>query len=209
MSTPVKTRPERYRDRSQAIAYHASTGQGRPNLSQRLELAAVRRALAAAEGGSTALDAPCGTGRIDALLRERFDRVTGLDSSAPMLSVYLQDEHRSAGVCGDIFNLPFDDEAFDWTICHRYFHHLHSHPERASLLASLRRVSRCGVIFYAWVNTPLVRRKASMRASIPASEVNRAVFDSGLVVKNTFPCAGPFSVKRLVLCTCPVKTTHR
>lgn len=200
MSQTIKTRPDRYRARDQALAYHASTNtSGRPSLSQRLELAAVQRALADT-GGESVLDVPCGTGRIDALLRERFDAVVGADSSMPMLSVYGAEADTRYGCCADIFNLPFADGSFDWVICHRYLHHLHRHDERVAALASLRRVCRRGVVFYAWINTLFARRRGSMRASMPRSRLDAAITGAGLTMRDVYPCAGPFSVKTVVVC---------
>ena len=200
MTEPLKTRPDRYRARDQALAYHASTNAGgRLSLSQRLELSAVRRALAATSGG-TVLDVPCGTGRIDDLLRERFATVVGADSSVPMLSVY-DDPPARLGCCADIFILPFDDAGFDWVVCHRFFHHLHNDGERIAALASLRRVCRRGVVFYAWLNTPFARRRGSMRASISRARLNEAIGAAGLRLQTVHTCAGPFSVKAVVVCT--------
>lgn len=202
MKKTVKTRPERYLRREQALAYHASTNAGaHPSLSQRLELRAVRHAIADAGGGSSVLDAPCGTGRLDPILRGHFDAVVGVDSSAAMLSVYRDQAPARAGCCCDIFALPFDDNAFDWVVCHRYFHHLHSHEERVALLSGLRRVCRVGVVFYAWIDTPLARRKSSMRASITKADALRAIGESGLALARLRPCAGPFSVKAMLVCT--------
>ncbi len=200
MPQTVKTRPDRYRARAHALAYHASThASGRPSLSQRLELATVRRALAGTVGDSV-LDVPCGTGRIDALLRERFDEVVGADSSVPMLTVYGAQADTRSGCCADIFNLPFDDASFDWVVCHRYLHHLRRHDERVAALASLRRVCRRGVVFYAWINTLLARRRGSMRASMPRARLDAAVAGAGLRVRDVHSCAGPFSVKTVVVC---------
>ncbi len=201
MNQPIKTRPERYRAREQALAYHASAhGNGRPGISQRLELAAVRRALAAT-AGDTVLDVPCGTGRIDELLRERFDEIVGADSSVPMLSVYNDGNVSRRSCCADIFHLPFDDASFDWVICHRYFHHLKNEADRAAVLASLRRVCRQGVVFYAWLNTTFARRRGSMRTSISRGRVEAAVDAAGMRIRSMHRCAGPFSVKTIVVCT--------
>jgi ubiquinone/menaquinone biosynthesis C-methylase UbiE len=201
VNKPVKTRPDRYLAQEQALAYHARTNaDGRPTLSQRLELRAVRHALAQATPGNSVLDAPCGTGRIDMELRQRFANVTGIDSSTSMLSVYQRALPERAGCCSDIFHLPFEDGGFDWVVCHRYFHHLHSHRERVELLTSLARVSRFGVVFYAWLDTVFTKRRSSMRASIPRTEVLRAIEDSGLVLQHIHRCAGPFSVKALLVC---------
>lgn len=197
----VATRPDRYRARDQALAYHASTGdEGRRSLSQRLELKAVRRALVATGGGHSVLDVPCGTGRIDGLLRAHFDEVVGIDSSVPMLSVYRDRLPGRQGCCADIFALPFADESFDWVVCHRYLHHLHHDEERRRALASLRRVCRQGVVVYAWVNTPLVRRRGTMRTSVPAERLHRVIAEAGLRVDSVHACAGPFSVKSIFVC---------
>ncbi len=198
MPKTVKVRPDRYTRKEQALAYHASTGaSGRKRLSQRLELSAVARALDTTDGARV-LDVPCGTGRIDPLLRGRFAEVYGVDSSVPMLSVLRQSVKSARACCGDIFQLPFDDDAFDWVVCHRYLHHLHSREDRVRALSSLARIARRGVICYAWIDTPLLRRRSSMRASISRHEADRAAAAAGLTVDRVFRCSGPFSVKAIL-----------
>ncbi len=198
MPKTVKVRPDRYTRQEQALAYHASTGAGgRRRLSQRLELAAVERALVGTGGGSI-LDVPCGTGRIDPLLRAHFAEVFGVDSSVPMLSVLSRSVKSARVACGDIFQLPFDDDSFDWVVCHRYLHHLHSREDRVRSLSSLARIARRGVICYAWIDTPLLRRRSSMRASISRREAEESAADAGLVVERIHRCSGPFSVKAIM-----------
>jgi ubiquinone/menaquinone biosynthesis C-methylase UbiE len=202
LNNAVKTRPDRYRDNDYAVAYHRSTNANKKlRLSQRLEIDALSKALQHTQNATQAIDVPCGTGRIDNLLRQSFESVVGLDSSVPMLSVYRQsDDHRLAG-CADIFNLPFDDNAFDWAICHRYFHHLQTDAERVAVLSSLSRVARRGVIFYLWLNTPLASRKSMMRCSISEQTLRNCVDEAGLTMLARYNCGWPFSVKSIVVCS--------
>jgi len=198
----VKTRPDRYRDNDYAIAYHRSTNTGkRLRLSQRLELDALEKALEHSRGAQSVLDVPCGTGRIHRALSQRFDTVVGLDSSVPMLSVYRQNDSQSLAGCADIFALPFDDNHFDWVVSHRYFHHLHSDDDRVAVLKSLSRVARHGLIFYLWLDTPLVKRKASMRTSIPVASLCQCLAGAGLRLEARYNCGWPFTVKSIVVCT--------
>ncbi len=74
-----------------AVAYERRirSARGLRRLYQRLESRAVERALGHVAGDSV-LDCPCGTGRLDPLLRARFRDVVGVDRSAAMLAIYRQ-----------------------------------------------------------------------------------------------------------------------
>jgi ubiquinone/menaquinone biosynthesis C-methylase UbiE len=98
-------------------------------------------------GDSRILDAGCGTGEISSRLASLFAdaHVTGVDiidahlelarSRYATLAPRLAFEHRS------IFELGFQDDAFDLTVCRHVLHSI-PHPDRA--IAELTRVTRPG-----------------------------------------------------------------
>ncbi len=79
-----------------------------------------------------ALDAPCGEGRMGALLGELGFQPVGLDYSPAMLDL------AGGGIRARIQALPFRDGAFPLVLCHRFLHHL---PPRAQEEA-LRELAR-------------------------------------------------------------------
>lgn len=166
-------------------------------LSRWLELSALRRALRGA--GGSVLDAPCGTGRVDALLRERFAVVTGLDRSADMLGVYLAADPRRRALCADLFDAPLPDRGFDWVVCHRLFHHLQDDAARLALLGSLRRLARDGIALYLWLDGPLNRRRRSWRRSISPAQFRALAARAGLEIVRVHRCAWPFQPKAVAV----------
>jgi len=71
--------------------------------------------LAAITPGTRALDLCCGTGDIALALAQRGAEVTGLDFSAPMLSVAIERKRPddTLFIQGDAMNVPFPDNSFD------------------------------------------------------------------------------------------------
>ena len=160
----------------------------------------MRRALAQTQGAS-ALDVPCGTGRIHKLLTERFPHVVSLDSAEAMLAVHRSSVGPGLLCCGDAFRLPFPAECFDWVVCYRLFHHMGSGEERVALLKEVARVGRRGIVFTAWVDTPLNRRRHSRRYSLLRDELASSVTESGLSMRALYFSLWPFQPKCVVLCT--------
>jgi len=189
-------------DRPAAADAYDARVRGRHRLSGRLELRMVRRGLRDATGESV-LDCPCGTGRLDALLRERFTDVTGVDGAQAMLDVYLRGDPRRKGQVADVFDLPFADDAFDWAVCHRLFHHLKDDDERERLLRSLARVARHGFSLYCWLAVPFSRRGRTPgrgRQTIRAAQLEALAARAGLRVDRIHYAAWPFSPKAMAVC---------
>jgi ubiquinone/menaquinone biosynthesis C-methylase UbiE len=137
----------RYRDAAVAGAYDSwryETPRGRRR--NRRDLAAIGRALDAAEkrGGPvrSALDLPCGTGRLAPFLGERAIRASGADVSMEML----RESFRKLGKKFPIFQcsadaIPLGDGAVDAVFAIRFLFHL-DRSGRAAVLAEMARVSR-------------------------------------------------------------------
>jgi len=157
---------------------------------QRLESRAVERALGHA-AGDRVLDCPCGTGRLDPLLRARFREVVGVDRSEAMLAIYRQGDRARVGERGDAFQLSWADGAFDWVVSHRMFHHMRSDERRVALLRSFARVARRGVIVYAFVETPLRRG----RKALTFEHTRRLLGEAGLELEAAYYAAWPLQPK--------------
>jgi len=177
----------------EAYGSRIDAARGVRRLYRQLELRAVERALAHADGESV-LDCPCGTGRLDALLRSRFERVVGVDRSGVVLDVYRRGDPRRWGRRGDAFALPWRDGSFDWVVSHRFLHHVTSDERRLALLRSLARVARRGIIVYALVETPL-RRGWLGAKTIPFALAHTLIRTAGLELQAAYFAAWPFHPK--------------
>jgi ubiquinone/menaquinone biosynthesis C-methylase UbiE len=167
---------------------------GRRRVFRWLEARAVARALAHAHGASV-LDCPCGTGRLDPLLRARFGRVVGVDRSPAMLEVYRRGHPERCAEQADAFALPFADAAFDWVVSHRLFHHLRTDEKRLALLRSLARVAREGIVLYAWLDAPLDPRGRVRHKAISRAHAERLLAEAGLALEAVHYAAWPFQPK--------------
>lgn len=153
--------------------------------------------------GSKILDCPCGTGRIDPILREKFSDILGMDTAQPMLDVYQTDHPERKSQTGNIFELPFEDNTFDWTLCHRLLHHFKTDEERTALLQSIARVSKNGFTFYCWLDTPFSKRGKSSsegRQSIPREQLMAILGKMSCEVTGMYYACWPFSPKVMVVC---------
>ncbi len=169
------------------------SARGLRRLYRWLESLAFARALGHAEG-QRVLDCPCGTGRLDPLLRARFREVVGVDRSEAMLGVYRRGDPARVGETGDAFQLRHADGAFDWVVSHRLFHHMRSDARRLALLRSLARVARRGLIVYAFVETP-IRRGRLGRKAIPLERARRLLAEAGLELEAAHYAAWPLQPK--------------
>lgn len=140
-----------YRDEKVASTYEEKRFSGIfGRLRHIRDIAAIRRAFRfAASTGSpirTALDVPCGTGRVFQLFSQEGIKFVGADISQAMLlkAMHKPKSHieglLSLLVC-DAEWLPFKDDSFDAVICIRFMFHL---PREVQLriLKEARRVSR-------------------------------------------------------------------
>ncbi|MGK5627454.1 class I SAM-dependent methyltransferase [Streptomyces sp. URMC 123] len=111
--------------------------------------------LAGDVAGRRILDAGCGSGPLSAALRDRGAVVTGIDTSARMLSL----AKRRLGDDADVHqvdlrdHLPFDDGTFDVVVSSLVLHYL---EDWRPTLAESRRVLRPGGRLIASVDHPLV-----------------------------------------------------
>ncbi len=193
--------PERYRLLTSAEKYNAkiTNPKGTRRFSHWLEARALQRALTHVNGSSV-LDCPCGTGRIDSLLRSKFRKVVGLDSSEAMLKVYREGHPERAAQQGDAFALPFADGEFDWVVSHRLLHHFSNDEDRVRLLKSLARVATSGVVVYAWLDTPLNSRHHSRRQTLARDHLLPLLSRAGLTLERIYFAAWPFQPKAEIVC---------
>lgn len=138
--------------------------------------------------GSRGLDAGCGVGLQCLLFAEEVGpagHVTGLDISRDFLD-YGQEMVKKAGLSerisfkeGDVTNLPFDDDTFDWVWsadCVGY-----APREPVSLLKELARVVKPGgkVAIAAWSSEKLLPGYPRLEARLQATAAGLAPFVQG------------------------------
>jgi ubiquinone/menaquinone biosynthesis C-methylase UbiE len=192
-------RPDRYRDYDNALKYDKNIRSSIPGrrFSHWLEMRAFIRSLARIQGVQI-LDSPCGTGRIHGVLSGKFPTIISLDSSISMLIVHRHNNGSMDVCCGDIFDLSFPDKCFDWTVAYRIFHHFQQNKDLVSLLNSISRVSRQGVVFTAWIDTPLNKRRRSRRCSLPLGAIKEVISAANLYFANINYVFWPFQPKCVI-----------
>lgn len=139
------------------MTYAARTKYDRPGRAARYrarsprrdaeEWALLERCLAPLPVPESALDVPCGTGRIAAHLLERGIPVRGADLSPAMRR---ETEERLVGRPGFLGVVPIDLDAggtpeglaADLVVCFRFLHHLPGEADRSRVLANLGRLTR-------------------------------------------------------------------
>lgn len=191
----------KYQTQESAVSYQQKI-ESKRKISALLEENMVRRSLREVTGNRI-LDCPCGTGRIDHILRERFDDIQGVDYAQPMLDVYLANGLQRKAQQGSIFELPFADNAFDWTLCHRLFHHFKADKERIELLRSISRVSANGFTFYCWLDTPFSKRgrkSSAGRQSISKAKLIEIADKVPCEITGMYYACWPLSPKVMVVC---------
>ena len=141
------------------------------------DLDAIGRALdeAARRGHPvrTALDLPCGTGRLVPLFRERGIREFGADISFAMMSRARRKFGDQIRVLRcDAIAIPLADASVDAVFAIRFFFHL-DHPTRQEVLREMGRVSRRWLVLdfrhrynLRWVSWR-VRRRVGLMREIP------------------------------------------
>lgn len=113
--------------------------------------------------GRTVLEAGSGAGRFTEILLEAGARVISFDYSSAVEANWHSNGSRGELLLfqGDIYDIPFDDESFDFVFCYGVLQHTPD-PPRAfrALFAKLRRGGRLSVDCYmkvpypAWFSTP-------------------------------------------------------
>lgn len=147
MSASIYERAKaRYQDAAVAEGYDSwryETPRGRRR--NRRDLAAIGRALdeAARRGHPvrTALDIPCGTGRLSPLLCERRIAAAGADISLEMMRVARRKPGALALYQCNAEAIPHRDASLDGVFAIRFLFHLDA-AARGRVLAEMRRVSR-------------------------------------------------------------------
>lgn len=87
------------------------------------------------------LDAGCGEGYIDRLILDEIDNVqiVGLEYTEEAIEIAKSVNPQTEYINGDICQIPFEDDSFDYVICTEVLEHL-SEPKKA--LEELIRVSK-------------------------------------------------------------------
>jgi ubiquinone/menaquinone biosynthesis C-methylase UbiE len=139
---------ERFVTRQQAEHYRDRFKKGRRAWLNRLERSALREMGERINHIDLALDLPSGTGRLSGILAEFSNNVILADHSLAMLEVARE---QLSGLRFKYLSLDADkiglaDRSVDLIFCHRFLTHIFSTPQRARILAEIRRVTRRYVI---------------------------------------------------------------
>ena len=148
MSSQPRPKPRVY-DAQAAQAYAR-----RSPLRNAREGTLLRRALASLPEGLSALDTPCGTGRLRPLLGELGFRYVGCDLSREMLLL------AGEGLQADTARLPFREHSFDLVVSFRFLHHFAPETQE-TFLRELARVTADTLVvsfFHPWSVHALSRR---------------------------------------------------
>ena len=160
------------------------------DLSFALREPTMREAIRAVQfsPGSQGLDVGCGIGNITSLLAESISptgHVTGVDISSEMVA-YATDAAEKAGLSeqlsyreGDMNDLPFNDNSFDWTWsvdCVGY-----APVEPLPLIKEQMRVVKPGgrITFMAWSYQQLLPGYPTLEARLNATSAGIAPFTAG------------------------------
>ena len=96
------------------------------------------------------LDAGCGNGKNMTFIKPKVKEIQGFDSCQKFVSI-CKDKGLNV-ISGDVRDIPYPDEAFDYIICIAVIHHLKSHEERKKSVCELLRVLKPGgkLLFTCW-----------------------------------------------------------
>ena len=156
----------------------------------------------------TALDIPCGYGRLFPILKRVAPHVVESDYSEYMLENARRYHEASGSVAADyvqndVLNLQFKDRAFDLVLSVRLCHHIRDYEERLQYLREITRVSRCWVIFTYADSASLknrlreIRRRVSSKRpkwTLKAKEVKETAEAAGFEVVESIPLSRLFSL---------------
>ena len=134
------------------------------------------------------LDAPCGTGRLRAVLERRGMRYIGLDVSWPMLGEARRGDDTDL-VMGVVDRMPFRYDSFDVVVCCRLLHHLHDHDEAEAVVRELVRVAHRMVIVSFWDAASLHAWRARVGLRRPEGPRGRRALPKR-ALKRMFDAAG-------------------
>jgi ubiquinone/menaquinone biosynthesis C-methylase UbiE len=137
---------------------------------------------------SHGLDIGCGNGKITGLLAESIapgGRVTGVDISPDMVA-YARDSAEKASLIeqvsfrqGDMRNLPFDNDTFDWVWSMDCVGYVPIEP--LPLIEELVRVTKPGgrIALLAWSSQQLIPGHPALEAQLNATSAGIAPFSPG------------------------------
>ena len=104
-------------------------------------------------GVESVLDVGCGVGNFTYALRARGYTAVGLDLDHGVLNLSQKRYGAPLLVCGDVYRLPFCDEAFEYAVLRESAHHF----TLDRVLAELRRIVRGGLLIFDPNPTGIVR----------------------------------------------------
>ncbi len=211
-NAPVPAPPqfaERFIDRRQAEHYRDRFKTGRRARTDLLEKAVLRELGARIGHIRTALDLPCGTGRLSRTLLEFSDEVIIADSSSAMLEVAREDLADPRVKCQlmDAENISLANGSVDLVFCHRFLYHVFSKSRRTRMLGEIVRVTRRYVILsysppgflnrWRRFRRRLLRRSAPSDSQPSADQYREEIRAAGLRFLHTatlrhFPVTGSF-----------------
>lgn len=139
---------DRFRTREQVEQYRDRYTTGRRRRVHLKEVAALKRLLAGVGPVETALDLPCGSGRLSPLLAEVAGRIVMADTSSAMLKVAREDhpDLNAQYLLTHAERIDLESASVDVVFSHRLLHHVRDRALRAGMLGELVRVSRRYVI---------------------------------------------------------------
>ncbi|HON67910.1 MAG TPA: methyltransferase domain-containing protein [Phycisphaerae bacterium] len=156
---------ERFLDRKAVERYRDRYRTGRHARVNQMERAALRDMLGSLGRLTTALDLPCGTGRLGDLFAQIADRVILADSSQLMLEVAREDlgdgKYEYLQTHAEQIALPND--GVDVVFCHRLLNHIPDPAVRARIVQELARVSRRYVLLSCYPPGLRTRLKLTLR----------------------------------------------
>jgi ubiquinone/menaquinone biosynthesis C-methylase UbiE len=117
----------------------------------------------------SAVDVACGTGRVTAMLAERWPRVTGVDPSEAMLAVARTKNLSASFEHGAFDAIPLEDGAADIVTCALALTHV---VDLGAAVAELSRITRHGGAVVLSDIHPVLWRRARMRSSVVAMTVS-------------------------------------
>jgi SAM-dependent methyltransferase len=132
----------------------------------RKRVAFVRRLLT----DGSVLDVGCGTGILASRLADEGYRVTGADPSAGMLDHLRERDPRVQAVAASADQLPFEDGAFDLTMCVAVLHHIAEHDAVRRCLVEMVRVTKPGGRVLVWDHNPRNPYWKNLMARVPQDD---------------------------------------
>ena len=95
--------------------------------------------------GQRVLDVGCGDGRYFEALKDKKANYVGVDNCEALIKKTRKYENRKTKfLVGDILDLPFGDNQFDYVLCIAVLHHIPSRELQLKALCEMRRVLKPG-----------------------------------------------------------------